>query len=222
MEYVIRRAKSKPALDGNWDGQTWANAETLKLTHYYRDKEHKPIVNAKLLFDDDGLYIMFRVEDRYIRSLCTQYQQQVCCDSCVEFFVQPSPDAGYFNFEMNCGGTMLLYYIQDQTRTKTGFEKYTEVTNDWLDKIIKYHSMPDVVEPEIETPTTWINAYFVPFDLFKAYITDLPNPAGQTWRGNFFKCADKTSHPHWLSWSLVDEPLNFHRPECFSALCFDK
>ncbi len=222
MNYNIKKAPSTPTLTGDFNCPTWSIAQTLELTHHYRDHEHKPLVNAKLLFDDLGLYIMFRVEDNYIRSLCTQYQQQVCTDSCVEFFVQPTSDAGYFNFEMNCGGTMLLYYIQNQTRTKTGFEKYTEVTNNWLDKIIKYHSMPDVVEPEIQTPTTWINAYFVPFDLFKAYIPNLPNPAGQTWRGNFFKCADKTSHPHWASWSLVDEPLNFHRPERFSDLNFDK
>ena len=36
----------------------------------------------------------------------------------------------------------------------------------------------------------------------------------------FFKCGDKTSHPHWASWNPVDE-LNFHLPRCFSEIIFE-
>jgi hypothetical protein len=43
---------------------------------------------------------------------------------------------------------------------------------------------------------------------------------GQSWRGNFFKCAEEISHPHWASWSPVDE-LNFHLPRCFGTIHFE-
>lgn len=39
---------------------------------------------------------------------------------------------------------------------------------------------------------------------------DKPAP-GTRWRANFYKCADKTSHPHWLTWAPVDYPKpKFH------------
>jgi len=36
---------------------------------------------------------------------------------------------------------------------------------------------------------------------------------------NFYKCADKLQHPHWLNWSPVDFPKpNFHLPQSFGVL----
>ena len=41
------------------------------------------------------------------------------------------------------------------------------------------------------------------------------------WRANVYKCADKSSHPHWLTWNRVDRVKpDFHRPEFFGTLVF--
>jgi hypothetical protein len=41
------------------------------------------------------------------------------------------------------------------------------------------------------------------------------------WRVNFYKCADRTSHPHWLTWAPVDSPApNFHLPDAFGIMEF--
>ena len=49
-----------------------------------------------------------------------------------------------------------------------------------------------------------------------------PQPGG-IWRANFYKCADKTSHPHWLTWSVVDKPRpDFHVPQFFGILEFEE
>jgi hypothetical protein len=43
-----------------------------------------------------------------------------------------------------------------------------------------------------------------------------------TWRANFYKCGDKTSHPHWLTWNPVDKPRpDFHLPQYFGTLVFE-
>jgi hypothetical protein len=49
--------------------------------------------------------------------------------------------------------------------------------------------------------------------------TPLGPMSSQSWRDNFYKCGDQTSHPHWASWSPVDD-LNFHLPRCFGTICF--
>ena len=45
---------------------------------------------------------------------------------------------------------------------------------------------------------------------------------GVSWRANFYKCADKTSHPHWLTWAEIDYPNpKFHLPDFFGRLDFE-
>ena len=51
------------------------------------------------------------------------------------------------------------------------------------------------------------------------YTEKISSAEGATWRANFYKCGDETSHPHWLSWSPVKE-LNFHAPDDFGELKF--
>ena len=50
---------------------------------------------------------------------------------------------------------------------------------------------------------------------------DLGDLAGQTWRANFYKCADASVFPHWLTWSRVGLPEpDFHQPAFFGTLEF--
>lgn len=50
-----------------------------------------------------------------MKSIATNYQDQVCQDSCVELFISPKASRR-LDFEFNCGGVMLNYYIEDPTR----------------------------------------------------------------------------------------------------------
>jgi len=39
--------------------------------------------------------------------------------------------------------------------------------------------------------------------------------------GNFYKCADETSTPHYVSWSEISTAApDFHKPEFFGELNF--
>ena len=83
-----------------------------------------------------------------------------------------------------------------------------------------YHSMPDVVDPEIEDQREWTLEFFVPYALLEQYVGPLGDVAGQTWHGNFYKCSHADdAHPHWAAWSPA-EILNFHQPRCFGHLHF--
>src|SRR5688572_29160119 len=110
MFYRVNKARVPPSLgtDGRQDG--WGAAEVANVDQFHaRSSAHRPVTRARLLYDDAGLYLAFDVEDRYVRCLSTAYQSRVSRDSCVEFFVRPRADEGYFNFEINCGGALLLY-----------------------------------------------------------------------------------------------------------------
>ena len=154
------------------------------------------------------------MKDRYVQALSEGDQQQVCLDSCVEFYVRPASSPRYFNFEFNCGGRMLLYEIEDlNTR------KYTRLPVEELAEIDRFHTLPEIVNPERIEPTVWRLGFRIPIDFFVRHVNADRRLAGQEWSANFFKCADKTSHPHWLAWRSVPD---FHVPDGFGKLIFEK
>ena len=219
--YPARFTPHPPALDNDWDGAAWADATTLAVSHFRPESStHRPRTLARLLHSPAGLSGIFRVEDRFVRSVHTEYLSEVWKDSCVEFFAQPRPGRGYFNFEFNAGGAHLCSYIVDPERTPEGFKEFTRLPAELGRTVAVRSSLPRVIEPERVEPVTWTLQFFIPFALFEHYIGPLGPLAGQTWRGNFFKCAEEVSHPHWAAWSPVDA-FNFHLPHCFGEIRFE-
>lgn len=218
MMYQVNRLAEPIAIDSNWDKPAWREVEPIELTYHMGKKpEHFPNVQAKLMYDAHAIYVIFRVEDQYVRAVAEKHQGPVCRDSCVEFFFTPGTDVkkGYFNLEMNCGGTM-LFKFQVIPRQSTDIEPAD------VERVEVAHSLPRIVEPEITAPTVWTAEYRLPTDMLAKYMPEATRPApGVTWRANFFKCADRTSHPHWLTWSFVDRPKpDFHVPEYFGTIKF--
>ena len=84
------------------------------------------------------------------------------------------------------------------------------------------HTLPKTIDPEINEATTWTVEYGVPVDVLSKYCPSAKKPgAGVIWKVNLYKCGDNTSHPHWLTWSLIDRPQpEFHVPEYFGTLAF--
>ena len=183
-----------------------------------KSSDHRPKVQAKLAHDSANLHVFFRVEDRYVRSEHVGLHVPVCTDSCVEFFVCPRPDKGYLNFEMNAGGSLLLFYIEDHTRTPEGFRKFTKVPADLASQVKIRSSLPQQVLPEITEPTTWTLQAMIPLSLLEHYVGQITPIEGQQWRVNLFKCGDNTSHPHWASWSNLEGQFNFHLPDKFGTI----
>ena len=217
-KYEVAKVKKAVEFDGKWNQGVWKDVESLDVKNFMGEEpEHKPKTQAKLLYDDKFVHVMFRVEDKYVRSVAQNYHDSVCVDSCAEFFFTPGDDlgTGYFNFEINSGGTMLVSHQLGRGKEVKPLE-----TAD-CDKIEIYHSMPKIVDPEIQEPTTWVIQYRVPFDVLEKYCAVKRPAPGVEWRANFYKCADKTSKPHWLTWSIVDRPNpDFHVPESFGTLEF--
>lgn len=216
--YQVSRLQERPEINAVWDKAPWSGIESLQLTHYMGEKpEHIPFVEAKIAYDNLAIYVIFRVEDRYVKAVHNNHQDPVYTDSCVEFFFSPkeNSDEGYFNLEMNCGGTMLFHH---QTEPRTN---QVHIAAEDIEQVEVAHSLPQIVDPEIEEDTTWFVEYRIPFSVLANY-RDFPVPEnGTLWRANLYKCADATSHPHWLTWAFIDLPSpNFHQPDYFGFLEF--
>jgi len=215
--YQVSRLIEPIPINADWDKAPWQTVEPLLISHYMGDEpDHKPVTQAKIAYDTDNLYCIFRVQDNFIRAVTSTSGGPVWEDSCVEFFFRPNT-TGYFNLETNCIGTPLLRYQVAPNR------EITPLPTQHYNRIQIAHSLPaKLINPEISTPLVWTLEYCLPIDLLNHYLPVSVLSSGTQWSANFYKCGDKTSHPHWLTWSPINNPTpDFHRPDYFGILEFE-
>lgn len=216
--YDVTRLTKSMTLDANWDKPEWSGVKEIQVARTMGNvPEFVPTVRAKMMYDDQHVYIIFKVKDRFVRSKATEINGRIWEDSCVEFFFAPdvSNAMAYFNLEINCGGVP-LFHFKDPAKPGAPLPSVGDIQ-----KIEIAHSMPKVVEPEVKKETTFTVEYRIPVSMLERYASVQKPTKGVRWNGNFYKCADQTSNPHWLTWSKVENPTpNFHLPQFFGHLYF--
>ena len=218
MIYRVGRLSEPIKIDADWDKLAWANTPSIPLQNYMGEEpKHRPETQIKMAYDTEAIYLIFQVHDQHVRSIWQNYQEDVWQDSCVEFFFTPNTEesGNYFNLETNCGGTALFAF---QTGPRQGEIRIPE---NEFGQIKLAHSMPKVVNPEINGSTIWTIEYRLPWSMLEKYCAVEPPTPGVIWKANFYKIADETSHPHYLTWAPVEVPEpDFHLPKFFGSLEF--
>lgn len=219
--HIVQSTEILPTTSVAWEDVSWASAQPIAIANFHpRSSSHRPRTEARLLHNGQALAIIFRVEDRYVLARHSSYQSPTHKDSCVEFFVQPKAGHGYFNFEFNAIGTLLLWYVDRPRRPDGSFEHYVEVPLELGRRVAVRASLAEPITEEIAEPIVWTLSFRVPKTLFETFVGTLPHLSGETWRANFYKCADLSSHPHWGAWADVGDHLDFHQPSRFGELAF--
>ena len=131
--------------------------------------------------------------------------EQVCCDSCLEFFFAPSlGDARYFNFEWNPLGTLYLGF---------GAERSTRVR-----QIVKDAQALFAPKP-FTTAEGWGIEFSIPASFIRMYMPGFAL-AGEA-ACNFYKCGDHTEVQHYMAWApLSSEKPDYHRRQDFGLIAF--
>lgn len=217
--YLVKHSGFSPKINADWNKGIWNRTKPLILENYMGDKpSHFPETRVKMRYDKDNIYVIFSVMDKYVKAVAKEINGKVWLDSCVEFFFSLCPDTerGYFNFEANCKGVFLFQYHLANSNS-SGY-----ISMEDCEKVRIAYSLKRDVEQEIAEPLEWRLEYSIPISVLKKYMkVNEPGP-GVSWRANFYKCADQTSHPHWLTWAPGDYPQpKFHLPEFFGRLDFD-
>jgi len=170
---------------------------------------YTPEVSFKMAYNDNFLFLKYKVKENYVMAKVTQDNGPVWTDSCVEFFITPD-DNGYYNFEFNAIGTCLLEY------GKSRFERRRPGDN-IIRKIIRIPSMGFHPFAEKEGNFEWELFVAIPVDTFFCHA--IKNFCVMELRGNFHKCGDKLSHPHFLTWNKIETVTpDYHRPEFFGNI----
>lgn len=171
---------------------------------------YKPIVAFDVARSDTCLFIRYFVKGNSLKAVYGADNSPVYLDSCVEFFMKKPGDREYMNFEFNCIGTCDAAHRESR-------DLKTSLTEEEYAMIHRYSTIEPKPFNEKKGVHTWELVVAIPFEVMGIDHTDLPEKIS----GNFYKCADETDNPHYVSWSPIDTPLpDFHRPEFFGEIYF--
>ena len=187
--------------------------EMLKIdTLNWKGYDYKPKVAVSIAYSDHEIFLKYYVTENYFKAEKTETNQMVCEDSCVEFFVSPADDGIYYNLEFNGIGTCLM---GSGTSRETSTRAYPEI----ISKIRRLSSVGKTPVKEKAGEFEWTLTVAIPFEVFFHHkIKDLK---GKTFRANFYKCGDKLSVPHYVTWNPVGtENPDYHQPKYFGVLKF--
>jgi len=173
---------------------------------------YRPITLFNIARSNDSIFIKYSVRGSMLRAIFSNDLDPVNEDSCVEFFCKLPDSDNYMNFEFNCIGTC------NASKRKSKTEGVVRYTLDQLAQIKRYPSIGRRAFNEMEGMFEWELTVKIPFTLMGIDPTNLPKKM----MGNFYKCADGTDSPHYVSWSPIKtEKPNFHCPEFFGELIFE-
>ncbi len=197
----------------------WDKVNSLSLQNYMGDSPlYFPKVKVKLLYSNNSIFIRFDVIEKNIIAVAKNHFDPVFEDSCVEFFfsVEESAPQTYFNLEINCCGKVLFGYknLRDNVAKRISI-------NDIEQLKINATFLGKIIDKPILEETEWFSECKIPFSLIESYSDIKLNYPPKKWRANFYKCADKSITPHWLTWNKVLYPNpNFHLPKYFGIIEF--
>lgn len=181
----------------------------------WKVSKNPPRVTFRIAHCSDRLILHFHIEDNEIRAVETEDLGRVWEDSCCEFFITPESETEcYYNFECNCIGTLVARWGVPVPEKREASPKFV------FDSVVRKSSLGTEPFPAVKTAKTWGLVEIIPVSAF--YKHDLGSFDGQRMKGNFYKCGDMLSEPHFLSWAPIDNPVPmFHCPQFFGEIIFE-
>lgn len=174
----------------------------------WEEYSYQPIVAFDVARTEAHLYIRYFVKGYSLKATYTDSSSPVHLDSCVEFFMQKEGDTGYINFEFSCIGTCDAAFRQSRAES-------TPLTAAQYASIRTFSSLEAKPFPEKPGIHAWELIVAIPFTLMGLDPANLPEKI----KGNFYKCADDTEYPHFVSWSPIALPKpDFHCPKFFGDI----
>jgi len=209
---VVHRASGKIIIDGNLDEPDWQNAQEVGkfLTYPTRNLEKKELTHAKMLWDDENLYIAFKSYGDNIIATRTERNSDVYRDDCVEAFLSPFPATPekYLNIEINAIATYLC-----------GMHLF-EKGSFWQPSGLQIgRSHEGTINDDSDKDKWWIIEIAIPFKMFNVLGYQGAPKSGDVWRFNLYRLGG-IIQPERRNLFYVPKPLGNHSPEYYGKLIF--
>ena len=188
--------------------ESWATAPKLEICEPLRPQYANVPIQAwaQVCYDDEALYVHLWAKEENIRAELHGLLDEICEDSCLEFFFQPvAGDPRYINMEFNSNGCLFL-------GMGTGIED--------LIRLLPLEETSQIFCPEIRMiPGGWEIFYRIPYSFIRQLFPTFAVQPEMQLRANCYACSDLTQPHYYLSWNPVaTDRFTFHRSSCFGNM----
>lgn len=200
-KYEIIRANQPLVLDGIIEKEFWKEAKEVSLSETLTGEAPKQATVAKLLYDDEYLYVGFVCVDDEIVAEMTEYNDCIYDEEVVEIFLSTGDDINqYTELEVSPINTLLHYYIRLVDQAPRGYARVEKV-----------------VETAVQQRG---NLWSVEMRIPLKELTDKIVGSGTVWKGNLYRIDRReTGDDEYSAWSPTKE-IAFHRPQYFGEFVF--
>ena len=249
--YTAHRVNEPLGIDGRLSEAAWRTAPTSpRFVDILSGRPAMHDTRAMVLWDDDNLYVAFRVQEPNVRAKYTNYNDPIYYDNDVEVFIA-GRDA-YYEFEVNAFNTRYeVFFIWNDSYENAGFARAPEFARSNLKPFngvdFKTHprggrlgnfnwSFPGLrsavhidgtVNDDRDVDVGWTVELAFPWRGMKWLATDgrsLPPKNGDTWRMDFSRFNTYKAPPPAKDsggWVWTRHGIwDSHIPECFAYIAF--
>lgn len=213
--YEVHRASTRITIDGKPDEKAWAAAAPVELIFPWEAQTGaKQKTIARLLWDDDFLYVAYECADTDIVVQYTERDDPTYKDDTVEIFLNPKPaQTGiYFGLEMNARAVLYDYLMYD---SRYVFKRFN------MQGVQLASFIRGTVNARGDEDTGWSLEVAIPWVNFEE-MAKRPE-AGTAWTMNLARWDGVEPNRRMSLWSDPLQPrANPHVPARFGQLIFMK
>ncbi len=231
--YLCRHTATPIVVDGKLDDPAWAAAPwTTDFADIQGEGKAKPRfrTRAKLLWDDDYLYIAAELEEPHVWATLTKHDSVIFEDPDFEVFIDPDGDThAYYEFEMNALNTswdlMLDKPYQDRGKPNNAWD---------IPGLKTAVEVNGTLNNPADTDRGWTLEIAFPWKVLAEHASHAGPPTeGEQWRidfsrvewqittnGGAYKKVPETAEDNWV-WSPIGV-VDMHRPEMWGLLQFTR
>ncbi len=212
--YEVKRATSPVVIDGKPDEKAWEAAGKIELIFPWESQTGaKQKTIARLLWDDNNLYVAYECEDADIVALHTEHDDPTYLDDAVEIFINPMPSQTsiYYGLEMNVRAVLYDYVMyQPGGHLFKQFDLRGVQLATFIDGTLNMRGDKD---------KGWSLEVAIPWANFEG-LAERPTP-GTVWTANINRWDGVEPNRRMSNWSDPLQPApNPHVPERFGQLIF--
>lgn len=213
--YVVYRTAQPITIDGVLDEEAWARIPVWSEfvdTATGRPVEHS--TTAKLLYNDNYLYVAFACQDKDIWSDFTERDENLWENEVVEIFIDPAKArTRYFEFEVSPRNVVW----DGRITNPKGTGEDLEIDAKWnCERLKSAVNVKGTLDDRTDTDEGWTVEMAIPHTC----LVRVPPQPGEEWRFNMYRIErPRGEEVGLLAWTPTMKP-GFHIPAKFGRLLF--
>ena len=213
-DYVVHRAGGRVEIDGVLAESAWDRA--VKAGPFVRSLDGRPAsaaTEARLLWDDDQLYVAFLAEDTDVSSTFVNDDEKLYTSNVVEIFLNPSGDGSRYD-EIEVAPTNALFDASFTGGPRQGMDL------SWSSHARHAVHVDGTLNDSRDVDRGWTVELAIPF----GSLTGMPKPRpqrGDRWKFNLYRLRQGPGQPG--EGQAYSPPMrgDFHALDRFATLRFE-